>query len=435
MPSRFSRRDLFRRSAAGAAAVGLAGPLWAEDAKKPAPSERVRLGLIGVGGQGRFHVGNAASQEVIALCDIDENRLGEAGKKYPNAKRYADYRKVLDHNDIDAVIICTPDHMHAVPAVAAMKAGKDVYCEKPLGHSVHETRVMTETAAQLKRVTQMGTQIHAGSNYRRVVEVLRSGAIGKVTEVHTWVPTSYAAGDRSKDTPPLPAGVSAEAYDLWLGPAPARPYHPEHFHFRWRHWWDFGGGATSDMACHHMDLPFWALDLGAPERVSAEGPTPPHPDGAPKWLIARYEFPARGDRPAVKLTWYSGGKKPALIGEGKVPDWNAGNLFVGDKGMLLADYGKYKLLPEKDFADFKAPPKTIPDSIGHHKEWFEAIKTRGQTTCNFAYAGNLTEAVLLANVAYRAGEPIVWDAANLKAAGTDKAAAFLRREYRKGWSL
>jgi predicted dehydrogenase len=425
----------FLRGAAAAGGLVIAAPAWAEEAKKPAPSERVRLGLIGVGGQGGFHVANAASQEVIAMADIDSDRLAAAAKKFPSAKTYADFRRVLDHKDIDAVIVCTPDHTHAVIGAAALRAGKDLYCEKPLCHSVHETRVLTELAAKEKRVTQMGTQIHAGGNYRRVVEIIRSGAIGAVKEVHTWVGNVYAASARSKDTPPLPKSVTAEAYDLWLGPAPERPYHPEHFHFKWRNWWDFGGGATSDMACHHVDLPFWALNLTAPSRVAAEGSEPANPEGAPNWLVAHYDFPAVGDRPAVKLHWYTGGQKPALIKEGKVPNWGAGNLFVGDKGMLLADYGKWKLLPEKDFEGFTPPPKTIPDSIGHHKEWFEAVKSRGTTTCHFGYAGPLTEAVLLANVAFRVGEPIEWDAAALKAANTEKAAAFLRREYRKGWTL
>jgi predicted dehydrogenase len=429
--ARVSRRR-FLGTAAAVGAAGVVGPHanFAQE-KKPAPSERLRLGLIGVGGQGGFHVGNARSQDVVALCDIDSERLGKVATGFTSAKTYADYRRVLDHKDIDAVIICTPDHTHACISVQAMRAGKDVYCEKPLAHSVQEVRAMIRTAAEHKRITQMGTQIHAGGNYRRVVELVQSGAIGKVQEVHVWVPTSYAGGNRPKETPPVPAHVD---YDLWLGPAPERAFHPSHFHFVWRGWWDYGGGATADMACHHMDLPFWALKLGHPARVTAEGPAP-HPDGCPAWLIARYEFPARGDLPPVKLTWYSGGKLPPAVLEGRTPRFGAGTLFVGEKGMLIADYGRRVLLPEKQFEGFAPPKPSIVDSIGHHKEWFEAVKTRGQTTCNFEYSGTLTQAVLLANVAFRSGAPVEWDGASGKAAGNGKAGDYLHREYRKGWTL
>jgi predicted dehydrogenase len=309
-----------------------------------------------------------------------------------------------------------------------MKAGFDVYCEKPLAWSVCETRTLIETAAKHKRVTQMGTQIHSGGNYRRVVELIQGGAIGKVTEVHVWVPTSYHGGDKRQGVE-VPKHVN---YDLWLGPAPERPFHPAHFHFDWRGWWDFGGGATSDMACHHMDLPFWALGLTHPTKVSAEGPEL-HPDSAPGWLIAHYDFPARGDQPGIKLHWYAN-KLPKLITDGTVPKWNAGTLFVGEKGMLIADYGNRQLLPVEKFKGFMPPKQTIPDSIGHHKEWFEAIRTRGTTTCNFAYSGTLTEAVLLANVAYRSGETITWEPKEMKL-DSKKAEQYLGREFRKGWEM
>jgi predicted dehydrogenase len=354
------------------------------------------------------------------------------------AKYFTDFRDMIDGKGLDAVVVAIPDHMHVHATLAALKAGLHVYCEKPLTHTVQEARVVAETAAKQKRVTQMGTQIHAGGNYRRVVELVRSGAIGTVKEVHVWCGKSWGGGSRPRETQPVPAGFH---WDLWLGAAPERGfyhgtdknangiYHP----FNWRKWWDFGGGTLADMACHHMDLPFWALGLRHPTKLSAEGP-PPHDETAAKWLIVRYEHPARGDQPPVTLTWYDGGKRPELFAQDKLPNWGDGTLFVGSKGMLLADYGQHKLLPEKDFAGFTPPEKTIPDSIGHHKEWVEACKSGGPTTCNFDYAGALTEAVLLGNVSYRLGKPLTWNAKELKANEAD-ADKFLRKEYRKPWSL
>lgn len=389
-----------------------------------APSERLRVGVIGVAGQGSYNLGNAANAaDIAALCDVDEKRAGTARERFPQAKFYTDFRQLIEQKGLDAVVIATPDHTHAPAAAAALKAGLHVYCEKPLTHTVHEARVITELAAKHKRVTQMGTQIHAGANYRRVVELIQGGAIGTVKDVHVWCGKSWGGGDRPKETPPVPAGLH---YDLWLGPAKERPYHPAYIPFNWRKWWDFGGGTLADMACHHMDLPFWALKLRHPTKVSAEGP-PPHAETASVWTIVKYEFPG------VQLTWYDGGKRPAQL-DG-LPKWGDGCLFIGDKGMLLADYGNHRLLPEKQFEGFTPPKPTIPNSIGHHKEWVEACKTGGTTTCNFDYSGALTESVLLGNVAYRLGKPITWDAANLKAVGEPEAERFLRKEYRSGWSL
>jgi predicted dehydrogenase len=229
----------------------------------------------------------------------------------------------------------------------------------------------------------------------------------------------------------VPAGLE---WDLWLGPAPVRPYHPTYVPFHWRKWWDFGGGALNDMACHHMDLSFWALDLRHPTSVEAEGPKP-HPETAAPWLIVRYDFPARGKQPAVKLTWYDGGKRPKYFQEkGLLPDWGAGTLFVGDKGMLIADYDRRMLLPQKKFKDYAPPKPTIPNSIGHYKEWVEACKGKGTTTCPFHYSGALTEAVLLGTVAYRLGKGFSWDGKEFKASEPG-AEAFLRKKYRKGWEL
>jgi predicted dehydrogenase len=392
------------------------------------------VAAVGIAGQGGSDLNQvaAAGAEIVALCDVDEGRkqVGDVREKYSKAKFYPDFRKMLDQKGIDAVIVATPDHTHAIITLAALKSDRHVFCEKPLTHTVQEARLVAETAAKRKRVTQMGTQIHAGDNYRRVVELIQSNAIGSVKEVHVWVGTSWGGGDRPKNKPPIPAGLH---YDLWLGPAPQRPYHPTYIPFYWRKWWDFGGGALNDMACHFMDLPFWALKLRHPTKVHAQGP-PVHPETAAVSLEVAYEFPARGKLPPVTLTWADGGKKPKILAERKVPEWGNGVLFVGEKGMLLADYGRHLLLPEKDFKDFTPPKKTIPASIGHYKEWVEACKTGGATTCNFDDAGALTETVLLGTVSYRCGKPITWDAKNLKAS-EPAAEKFLRKEYRAPFTL
>ncbi|HEX5272433.1 MAG TPA: Gfo/Idh/MocA family oxidoreductase [Gemmataceae bacterium] len=441
MPHRPTRRRFLRASAAGASAF-FAWPLLAAD-KKPAANERLRVGVIGVAAQGEYDWTNvaAAGAEIVAWCDVDETRTGKARETFPKATFDVDFRALLDRKGIDAVVVATPDHTHAVATVAALKSGRHVYCEKPLTHDVYEARVVAETAAKEKRVTQMGTQIHAGSNYRRCVELIQSGAIGAVKEVHVWVGTGYGGAKRPTETEPVPKGLH---WDLWLGTAPDRPFYRGkrdrrgycYEPFNWRRWWDFGGGALTDMACHHMDLPFWALKLRHPTKVSAQGnPAPADAEAAADWLIVTYEFPARGELPPVKLTWYDGGKRPPHFAEGKLPRWGDGSLFVGEKGMLLASYDNRKLLPEKDFEGFRPPKPTIPDSVGHHKEWVEACKSGGTTTCNFDYAGALTEAVLLGAVSYRAGKPLEWDAKNLRASNCPEAEKYLRRTYRKPWAL
>jgi predicted dehydrogenase len=429
MPSRLSRRRFLQ----AAAAAGLSAPLVRAEDKPTSPNDRLHVGVIGVTNQGEYNWREveAAGAAIVALCDVDEERSAKAREHFPRAKFYADFRRMLEQKDLDAVVVATPDHTHAVATAAALKAGLHVYCEKPLTHTVHEARTITELAKRQKRVTQMGTQIHAGSNYRRAVELIQSGTIGPVKEVHVWVGGTRSGGDRPADTPPAPKGLH---WDLWLGPAPERPYHPAYHPFHWRGWWDFGGGTLEDMACHHMDLPFWALNLRHPTTVSAEGP-PPHPEAAAKRLVVTYEYPARGELPPVKLTWYDGGNRPPQFAAGRLPKWGDGCLFVGDKGMLLAGYDHHKLLPEEQFKDFTPPKPFIPESRGHHREWVEACRQGGPTTCNFDYAGPLTEAVLLGVVSYRLGKPLTWGAKNLRAVNEPEAERFLRKEYLKGWTL
>ncbi|MFQ3592696.1 MAG: Gfo/Idh/MocA family oxidoreductase, partial [Gemmataceae bacterium] len=352
-----------------------------------APSERLRVGAIGIAGQGYgdLRAIAAAGAEIVGLCDVHESRkeVQDQIKHFSKAKFYTDFRKMIDAGGLDAVMIATPDHTHATATWFALNADLHVFCEKPLTHTVHEARAVAELASRKKRVTQMGTQIHAGNNYRRVVELIQSGAIGDVTEVHTFVGKDWGGGDRPQMGQPVPKGLD---WDLWLGPAPERPYHSTYVPFNWRRFWDFGGGTLNDMACHHMDLPFWALKLRYPTRVEANGP-PVHPETAANWLQVTYDFPARAKMPALKLFWYDGIKRPKYFDDPSFPKWGDGNLFVGTKGMLLANYGRYKLLPEKQYKDFVPPKPSIPNSIGHYKEWVEACKTGGPTTCNFDYSG------------------------------------------------
>lgn len=325
---------------------------------------------------------------------------------------------------IDAVCVSTPDHLHAPIGVRAMKMGKHFYCEKPLAHSVGEARLLRDVAAQTKVATQLGTQIHAGDNYRRVVELIRAGAIGRVKEVHVFVGGAWTADGWPKEDP-VPPGLR---WDLWQGPAPERPY-SKGFHPAggWRRYWIYGGGHLADMGCHHMDLPFWALGLKAPVSCVAEGP-PLNEVGAPPWLKATWEF-ADG----LKLHWTHGDKKPEIFTQGRLK-WGGGNCFVGEKGMLFADYNQHKLWPEENFVDFQAPKPSIASSPGHHAEWVAACKGGPPALCAFDYGGALTECVLLGNVAYRSGRKIAWDSAALKTDSAE-ADAFLRRTYRAGWSL
>jgi predicted dehydrogenase len=384
-----------------------------------------------VANQGNYNLIHVASQNIVALCDVDDNYLAAAAKKFPEAKTYNDFRRLLDQKGIDAVVVATPDHTHAVAAVAALRSGRHVYCEKPLARTLSETRIITNTAREQKLATQMGIQIHAGSNYRRVVDLIQRGTIGPVREVHVWVNASYGGQERPQDTAPVPAHLN---YDLWLGPVSPRPYHPAYLPFKWRNWWAFGGGALADMGCHFIDLPHWALNLKYPTAAEpVEGP-PVHPESPPPWLIVRYQYPARQEQPPVQLTWYHGGKQPSLLTPQQAPKWRNGVLFIGEKGQLLADYSRHVLLPEKDFAG-PAKPSGKDSAGAHHQEWIQACKTGTQSSCNFDYSGPLTEVALLGNVAYRLGKKLEWDAARLRATHSSDADQFIQHQYRDGWRI
>jgi predicted dehydrogenase len=315
----------------------------------------------------------------------------------------------------------------------AMKLGKHVYCEKPLAHSLHEVRVMAETAAKMKVVTQMGNQLHSTENVIAPAELLRAGVLGAVKEVHSWSDKAFAPGDRPKDTPAVPVALD---WDLWLGPAPERPYHPCYVPFHWRGWWDFGTANLGDMACHILDPIVWGLELGAVATVEAEGPEP-HPESGPPWRIVRYEFVSRPGQAAVKLTWYDGGKRPPaeLTHGATLP--GQGSLVLGEKGTMLLIHGNsFKLLGALAAEPLPAVTKLKrPANHDHHGDWIESIKTGGQAGSHFAYASMLTEIPHVGNVAYRVGKKLEWDSANLKAKNCPEADRFIRREYRKGWTL
>jgi predicted dehydrogenase len=412
------------------------------------PNEKLNIAVIACGGRGAANLKSVSTENIVALCDVDKMALDAAALRYPRARRYKDFRRLYDAaKDIDAVVVSTPEHTHAFATLPALQLRKHVYCEKPLAHSIWEVRVIRDAAANAGVATQMGTQIHATENYRRVVELVRSGAIGPVREAHVWVSRAWGlqsreAAERNKDIvfvaerPQLPSMIPATLdWDLWLGPAPLRPFSDVYFPGpKWYRWWDFGSGTMSDLGSHWNDLPFWALKLQAPLTVTAEGP-PPHPELAPASMSATYEYGARAGMPPVKLTWHQGENKPELWKQKAIPQWNDGALFIGDNGMLLADYGKHVLLPEERFKDFQKPKPSIPPSPGHHEEWIHACKTGAPTTCHFDYSGALTEANHLGNVAYRTGKKITWDAANLKCNGVPEADPIIHRPYRKGWAL
>jgi predicted dehydrogenase len=432
MSARTNRRQFLK--AASAAGVGFwAGGLPALGQNRSA-NDKINVAVVGCGGKGASHVGPAAGQNLVALCDVDEQRAAKAFAAHPGARKYHDFRKMLDEmgKQIDAVIVSTPDHTHAPASVMAMRLGKHVYCEKPLARDVHECRVMAKAARDAKVSTQMGNQGHSGAAYRQMVEIVRSGAIGKVREAHAWCPKNFSATARPKDMPEAPATLK---WDLWLGPAPYRPYHPSYVPFEWRAWWDFGTGGLGDMACHIIDPIFTALDLKYPTSVEAQGEPKVNPEGFAKDLTVKYEFPG------LTLYWHHGDnnvptKRPIagldLPKDLKLP--GTGTVMIGDKGVLIGAHGGgfVALLPREKFADYKLPQVK---GMSHHDDWFEAIRGGRPAGSNFEYAARLTETVLLGNVSWRVGKRLEWDASLGKATNCPEADAVLRREYRKGWTL
>jgi predicted dehydrogenase len=409
---------------------------------------------IGIGGQGAHDLAQFEGHNIVALCDVDADYAARTFERFPRARRYADYRRMLEEQkDIDAVVIATPDHTHACIALAAMRAGKHVYCEKPLTHSVWETRQLAQAARDSKVATQMGNQGQASDESRRLCEMIADGAIGPVREVHVWTdrPSNglfneyWPQGiDRPTETPPVPSTLD---WDLWLGPAPARPYHPAYLPFRWRGWWDFGTGALGDIGCHSLDPVFRALKLGHPDSVEASS-TRVNGETFPLASMVTYQFPAREEMPPVKLVWYDGGLRPPrpaeLESERRLG--TAGHLFIGDDGKILSRRTQegvgYFLIPESRAKEYGEPPQTLPRSIGHYNEWIEACKGGAPAGSNFDWAGPLTEVVLLGNIALRpelreelTAKRLLWDGPNMRFTNSTVANKFLKREYREGYAL
>ncbi len=427
-PLQVSRRRFLQ------AGTGLAAAAFIPDltAKENSPNEKLNIACIGIGGQGKSNLNSVSSQNIVALCDVDDERAGDAYDRFPRAEKFYDFRKMLDKmdNQIDAVVVSTPDHTHAHAAMRAMRMGKHCYCEKPMAHSVSEIRAMTELARKMKLATQLGVQRHTIDNVHRIVEIIQSGAIGEVREVYSWKGGNRGMPALPTEFPPVPPHLK---WDLWLGPAEKRPYSPAYCPYNWRFWWDFGTGETGNWGCHILDIPYWALDLVNPVKVSGWGPTV-DPERSPKSMFTKFEFPSRGTLPPVTLHWYHTNDSIPFLEEHNIPK-SGNNLFVGSEGFLLCDFGKRKLYPENKFSDFEEPPHTIPDSPGFRKEWINACKGGEPATCNFDYTGPLSETVILGNVAYRVKEEFEWDAKNMKAIDCPDTEPFIHPEYREGWPL
>lgn len=405
------------------------------------PSGKLNIAAIGVGGMGSGDIASVTSENVVALCDVDQRALDRNAPKYPKAKLFKDYRRMFDEQkDIDAVMVATPDHNHAIVSLTAMKLGKHVHCQKPLTHSVHEARLMGQVAKEKKVATQMGNQGQAGEEARLICETIWSGAIGSVKEVHAgsnrYPPISPRGIRRPPEKPPVPPGLD---WDLWLGPAPARPYHPTYTPFSWRGWWDFGTGVLGDIGCHQLSAVFKALKLGHPEWIEASSSNhqcPPEvtKETAPLSSVTRWHFPAAGERGPVSVFWWDGGLKPhqpeeidndSEFGEG---DWL---MIIGDKGKM---YG-HQVIPRARAKEVGPPPKVLPRSPGHYKEWVQACKGGPPAGSNFVdHAAHLAEVVLLGNIAIRTKEKLYWDGPNLRFTNSENANRYINPPYREGWS-
>jgi len=443
LPSNISRRQFI----AGSAALVTASAFAQQEDRISPRIDKLNIAVVGAGGRGAEDIRGCEGQNFIALCDVDDERAADSYKKFPNAKRYKDWRKMLEaeNKNIEAVIVATPDHHHAIVSINAMKLGKHVYCEKPLTRTIFEARQIAKTAAEMKVATQMGTQGHAFEGTRQAVEVIRAGAIGDVKEVHVWSdrPGSWwrQGIDRPTDEQPIPPGLD---WDLWLGPSPMRPYNRAYVPFTWRGFWDFGTGPIGDMGIHNFDTAFWALELGLPITIQVLDAEGVNQETGPKWSIIEINFPARGAKPPVKLTWYDGLKKPAreLFQGEKIP--TNGSLIIGQKGTLFtrtwhgggeAEGDMFVLLPRREFEGYQPPPKSLPRPKSHYTEWLNACRGIGQPLSNFTYASVLTESLLLGSLALRLGKKIEWDAEKMEVKNNPQANQFITPQFRPGWSL
>ena len=460
-----SRRKFLGRTAAAAAFTIVPRFVLGGESHVP-PSEKTTLAGIGTGGQGlqnmmRFQ--RFPEVQVVAVCDVNresggylswnwaqgkEARLAgreparraieeyyakeKGSAEYRGPSAYADFRELLDKEDVDAVMVGTPDHAHAVVTMAALKLGKHVYCEKPLAYSVSEARQVTEAARRAGVATQLGNQGQASEEARVVRELIGDGAIGPVHEVRVWCPARFwswpGSFGRPPETPPVPDGLE---WDLWLGPAPERPYHPAYCPWTWRNWWDFGTGLLGDLGCHKLSTVFKALKLGHPISVEASS-TKLDPEVYPLGVIARYEFPVRDGMPPVRLNWYDGGLKPPRPEQLEPGRRMSDVTYIGEKGAIMG----HRLIPESEMQSYGRPPKTLPRSVGHDKEFIDACRGGPPAGSDFVnHSGLLSEVCMLGNVALRAGKKLDWDGPNMKVTNDEAANQYLQREYREGWSL
>jgi len=450
MQKKISRREFVSKSALlfGTAGTFTVVPRHVlAGGTKVAPSEKLNVAGVGIGGMGAANLRNVETENIVALCDVDKDYAAKTIGRYPQAKLYVDYREMLEkQKDIDAVVIATPDHTHAVISMAAIRAGKHVYCQKPLTHDVYEARKLAEAAQQAQVATQMGIQGHSGDGIRRICEWIWAGLIGEVREVDAWCSLSYYpwghAGwscqwsERPQETPPVPTGLN---WDLWIGPAPMRPYHRAYHPATWRCWWDFGSGMMGDRGAHTLDAVFWALKLSPPTSVDATscGNTDEvHPLSA----IITFDFPAREGQPPLKLTWYEGTRppRPPELEDGRRMPAEGGVLFKGSKGTIMCGvYGNSpRMIPETKMQAADLPEKTIPrvpDS--HEQDWVRACKSGTPAGADFSYSGPLTEICALGNIAKRVDTRLQWDATNLKVTNLPEANRYVRTESRNGWEL
>ena len=433
-------RRRFTRKAIHAATSALAIPTLIQKSAFGA-NDRLNIAAIGAGGKGAVDIAGCSKENIVALCDVDHERASQVFKRYPGVKRYTDFRVMLEQEGdrIDAVTVSTPDHTHAVASAMAIRMGKHVYCQKPLTHTVDEARILAQLARKHQVATQMGNQGHSHPDSRRLVELIQGGVLGQVKEVHVWT-----------DRPIWPQGINRPTgssqvpktldWQLWLGPAAQRPYQPAYVPFKWRGFWDFGTGALGDMGCHNQDLAYWALDLRDPTKIEVDCPAV-NQESAPEWSIITLHFPQRGERAPVQLVWYDGGKKPPreLVKGRELP--TNGSIFVGTKDTLYVPnyWGAGEFLSGAKTSDFKHVNEFLvkpADFNSHHyQEWIDACKGGKPALSNFDYAGPMTEAVLLGNVALRTGETIHWDAKNMRVTNLPDANRFVQHHYRAGWKL
>ena len=423
------RRDLLKTTLALGTGYFLRNSL---SSAAESPNEKLNVACIGVGGQGAANVKGLSGQNLLAFADVDDERAAKTYAKFPEVKRYRDFRRMFDelHGKLDAVAISTPDHMHFHPAYMAMQLGLHVYLEKPLAHNLWEVRTLTDLARKKKLATQLGSQRHVMANMHRVVELIKSGAIGEVREVHSWMGGSRGMPEVPTDTLPVPAHLD---WDLWIGPARFRPYHTAFCPYNWRFWWDYGTGETGNWGCHILDIPYWSLDLKYPTKVETFGPQPDQ-ERTPTSMHVKFDFPARGKLSPLVLHWYHAAKGPDILREHGLSEKGNNNLFIGSKGMLLCGFGSRQLLPKEKFASFQTPEPFIPDSPGFHNEFIQACKGGPAATCAFDYSGPMAETVLLGNLACRTGN-FDWDAQTLTPGSNSQAKGMIREKFRKGWEV